>query len=157
MIPPAETPTLELLAQQLEQLTLDVNKRVPALEKKVKATKDEREDLARQIVKKKAKIAMPPRYNGDPQKVVTWISQCRAYFDYYADQFEEEEDKALFAGSLLNGTAAMWFQPSLNRYTRAKSTSELSTDDQEIFNTFKGFERAITKIYGKPDGKRRIK
>ncbi|KAM7213658.1 hypothetical protein V8F06_010979, partial [Rhypophila decipiens] len=104
---------------------------------------------------KKAKIAMPPRYGGDPLKLKAWLAQCRVYFDYYEDQFTEEEDKVLFAGALLDGPTALWFQPVLDRYTRREDFSNLSTEDREIFEDFDGFEKALEAVFGEPDGKRR--
>jgi hypothetical protein len=146
---------MEELIQQFQALKVDVDKRLPSLEKKVKDIDNEQDDLTRQVGKKKAKIAMPPRYSGDPLKLTTWIAQCRAYFDYYDNQFEHEADKALFAGALLDGTPAMWFQPALDRYTRTSNPDTLDEDDRKLFDSFEGFEEAIQAICGEPDGKRR--
>ncbi|KAM7209114.1 hypothetical protein V8F06_014904, partial [Rhypophila decipiens] len=108
--PAPATPTVASLAKQIEALTLDTTQRFQAAE----AAINERADIAKALQKKKAKIAMPPRYGGDPLKLKAWLAQCRAYFDYYEDQFTEEEDKVLFAGALLDGPIALWFQPVLD-------------------------------------------
>ncbi|KAM7210313.1 hypothetical protein V8F06_014300 [Rhypophila decipiens] len=93
--PVSVTPTMEALAKQIEALTLDTTKRFQDVGKTI----DDKADLVKAVHKKKAKIAMPTRYNGDSLKLKAWISQCRAYYDYYLDQFEEEEDKVLFCRS----------------------------------------------------------
>ncbi|KAK4206681.1 aspartic peptidase domain-containing protein [Rhypophila decipiens] len=80
--PAPATPTVASLAKQIEALTLDTTQRFQAAE----ATINERADIVKALQKKKAKIAMPPRYGGDPLKLKAWLAQCRAYFDYYEDQ-----------------------------------------------------------------------
>ncbi|KAM7182555.1 hypothetical protein V8F33_014223, partial [Rhypophila sp. PSN 637] len=63
--PAPATPIIASLAKQIEALTLDTTQRFQAAE----ATINKRADIVKALQKKKAKIAIPPRYGGDPLKL----------------------------------------------------------------------------------------
>lgn len=162
--PDSETQSIQELTRKLERLALTTNERLAdfessatsrfaALDNAVQGANTKIEEVG-ETRKKKAKIAMPPRFDGNPLKLKAWIAQCRAYFDYYSETMDVDEDQVLFAGALLDGNAALWFQPTLDKYTRG-NIDDLEGDDHTTMKDFDGFEEMITKVFGEPEAERR--
>lgn len=111
----AETPTVASLAAQLAELTLTqakVSKKLEEIENNDTGVKDSQRKLA--------KLSTPPKFKGNPADLEGWILQIRNYINYNSARLEDSESETLFAGALLEGVAARWFEPFLRRYYDAK-------------------------------------
>uniref|UniRef100_A0A3B3RJN6 ribonuclease H n=1 Tax=Paramormyrops kingsleyae TaxID=1676925 RepID=A0A3B3RJN6_9TELE len=53
-------------------------------------------------------IALPNRYEGDPDACQAFLMQCGLYITHHPAQFHSEEDKVHFVISLLGGRALTW-------------------------------------------------
>nr|XP_023655862.1 uncharacterized protein LOC111837765 [Paramormyrops kingsleyae] len=53
-------------------------------------------------------IALPNRYEGDPDACQAFLMQCGLYVTHHPAQFRSEEDKVHFVVSLLGGQAVTW-------------------------------------------------
>ena len=63
----------------------------------------------------KPKIAIPSKFNGDKKTARQFVAQCTLYFEVMGAQFPTPRSKIVFLVSLLEGQAAKWALPLLER------------------------------------------
>lgn len=162
----ASTPsTIEELAQALAALKLEQD----GLKEKVD-TIEEEDTGVKESQRKLVKLPTPPRFKGTSPALDSWIIQLRNYVTYNTVRFEDEESKTIFAGALLDGVAAKWFEPHAKRhyeYGALKSDKKESLEAKQsqfwarhtvscaMFTDFENFIRAITTEFGELDAERR--
>jgi len=104
--------------------------------------------------KRRAKLPLPRAYDGTSGKLEGFLAQVKVYHRFYEDQFLDDTDRVIHAGSLLAGKALDWFQPYLTDYTLSNE-SFLNCKDEtvRIFRDMNGFEEALRMVYQDPDEK----
>lgn len=96
------------------------------------------------------KVAVPTAYDGTRSKLRQYITQCEIYIRMNYPAFTSEDQKVLWAGSYLQGTAYGWFSPLLSDYlenTEAKREDETNT----IFGQHAEYVRQITRMFNNVD------
>ncbi len=99
------------------------------------------------------KPKQPGPFDGSHGTLRNFITQLKAYHKFFPNQFANAPDQVLHAGGCLSGTALAWFGPIMQDYL---DNVQNARDDETntIFNTFTGFENAITKVFGTTDEER---
>ncbi|KID77231.1 gag polyprotein, partial [Metarhizium brunneum ARSEF 3297] len=122
------------LRQQVEQLSLKHQMLISG-----------QKDLG-EITKPRA----PGPYNSNPRILQGFLTQLRAYHQFYPNKLTNMQAKVLHAGGCITGTALAWFEPIMRDYlTNAGDNQEDET--KEIFADYKKFEKAIKKTFRSTD------
>ncbi|KAF5698706.1 reverse transcriptase domain-containing protein, partial [Fusarium globosum] len=102
----------------------------------------------------------PEPFDGNPAKLATFLTQCRAFMSYFPNQFNEDGNRVMYASGRLKGNAAQWFQPMLEEIT-TKPEHELQPRTFQIHKSYLAFEEALRKAFGsvneKSQAERKIK
>jgi len=99
---------------------------------------------------RKVKIRNPDTFDGNRQKLQGFVSQLERYIRIYDDQFEDEEDKVLFASTYLRGTAERWFEPYLNEHLH-KEEEERSQTTRDMFDDYDEFVKHLKRAFNDVD------
>lgn len=150
----AETPTLSGLAEKLDKLTL-TTQRVTTKIQKIEAN----DAGVKESQRKLAKLPTPPKFKGNPADLEVWILQIRNYVEYNSVRFEDNESQTLFAGTLLEGVAARWYEPFLRRYyelqdaddEKEKELKDRYPDVEDMFKDIKKFFTGLKNEFGELD------
>jgi len=160
-VEPAESPTIEALAEQLEKLKLD--------QESLRGTVED-DGSFRDSLRKIVKLPMPVRYAGSPAKLDAWVVQLSNYISYNESRFEDEQSKTIFGGSLLDDVAAKWYEPHAKRHiefeglraTEEKTLNQCRKEWRDkypetvaMFAAFENFTQSITEEFGELDAERR--
>ncbi|SCO87752.1 uncharacterized protein FRV6_11879 [Fusarium oxysporum] len=96
----------------------------------------------------------PELFDGTPSKLPTFLTQGRAFIIYYLNQFRNDSAKVMYMAGRLTGTAAQWFQPIMDDYTR-NPFHMVQPRTATIFgqNGYKEFEEALQMAFGTIDEK----
>ena len=86
------------------------------------------------------KVANPEYYQGQRNKLSTFITQVAMVIALQPSRFPNEKSKVLYAGSYLRDTAFLWFQP----WVTATPPPSFMTDFQE-------FCHELRRTFGDPD------
>lgn len=105
------------------------------------------------IEKPSNKISKPEPFSGEKGNVQAFLTQLRSYFHVNKTIFAKEGDKTLFAGGLLTGRAAEWFEPTLRDYL-SKEEVEQRAETKQMFNGFAKFAEQLRITFGNPDEQR---
>lgn len=93
---------------------------------------------------------MPALYDGTRSKLRLFITQCEIYIRMNHMAFTTEDQKVLWAGSYLAGTAYGWFSPLLKDYLENDSSDrEVETDT--LFSNHAEFVKQITRMFNNVD------
>ncbi len=68
------------------------------------------------LLTKTAKVAIPPKFRGDPAKLKEFITKLQIYMLYNSESFDYEPDKVLFAILYLEGLVFDFIKVYLNDY-----------------------------------------
>ncbi|EXK26506.1 hypothetical protein FOXG_22275 [Fusarium oxysporum f. sp. lycopersici 4287] len=96
----------------------------------------------------------PELFDGTPSKLPTFLTQGRAFIIYYPNQFRNDSAKVIYMAGRLTKTAAQWFQPIMDDYTR-NPFHMVQPRTATIFgqNGYKEFEEALQMAFGTIDEK----
>jgi hypothetical protein len=100
------------------------------------------------------KPPLPKPFTGKPNDLEPFLTGLRAYFRFFPNKLRNAEDKVFLAGSLLHGTAGQWFEP-IQRERLTKLEYRQKEETQQIFAGFKGFAKALRRMFGTADEKHR--
>ncbi|EXM14187.1 hypothetical protein FOTG_17387 [Fusarium oxysporum f. sp. vasinfectum 25433] len=89
----------------------------------------------------------PEPFDGNPARLATFLTQCRAYMSYFPNQFANDSNRIMYASGRLRGNAAQWFQPMLEEITTMPE-DELPPRTFQIYNNYIEFEKAIRQAFG---------
>lgn len=86
------------------------------------------------------KVASPEYFNGQRNKVTTFVTQVTMVITLQPTRFLSEEAKVIYAGSFLRDTAFLWFQPYV--------TAEIKPG---FMTNFTEFTKELQRTFGDPD------
>src|SRR5689334_14066056 len=117
-------PTKEQLAERLRQVL------------------EEKANLERQVASR-VKIKAPDTYHGERNKLDHFFGELDIYFTSLTGM--NDQGKVLFAGSYLRDTAASWFRPYLEDYTKNDGDPKKFA---HIFNDYDNFKEVMREFFG---------
>ena len=144
-MPPATLAEMQAIIEQL-------NTRIQQLEAEGGVAQTLVNELSKKEGGSKAKLDAPAKYGGDKEALTGFLTQARAYLQYYPEKFRDEAAKVIFVSSRLEGKALRWFEPSL----KDQLTDEEENQDEftkKVFKKYDAFEEEITKVFGDTDEK----
>lgn len=148
------TPTLQDLAKAVKDLELKLevaNSDRQNQKEEIAILKDKRDQ---ELSARRHKIGNPPVFGGTKGDLKGHLTQVRAHFEYFKDDFTNEEAKILFASSFLEKDALRWFEPYKNDFL-TKTKAERRTETDDIFESFSAYEEGLSKVFGEQDEERK--
>jgi len=111
------------------------------------------------VARKAPKAPIPDYFNGERHKLRSFLVQAELYIGFNIDCFPTEMDKVLWATTLLRKDAFNWIKSFVedymkNRTSEGKCTTVMTKDTIAIFQTFEGFKKKITRVFGDIDQER---
>ena len=135
----------------------DLAKRMLAMQGQLKSLSDRNEVLEQQAVAVKTtghfKVKEPETYDGTKGGLRAFLTNMRAYLEYYRHTITSEEDKVGCTATFLTGDAKNWFEPYLRDFL-SNPVKEREDETNEIFTSYATFEEKISGTFGNPDEKR---
>ena len=89
----------------------------------------------------------PAPFNGDARDVIPFLTRCKGYFALFPNKLSSDKARALFAGQLLEGTAAAWMEPIMRDFL-SNEEADQDQDTVNIFSDWENFETAIKDAFG---------
>ena len=89
----------------------------------------------------------PAPFNGDARDVIPFLTRCKGYFELFPTKLASAKARALFAGQLMEGTAAAWMEP-ITRDFLSNEEVDQDQDTVNIFSDWDNFEAALKDAFG---------
>ena len=112
-------------------------------------------------IHKELKIHLPDLYEGDRNKLWTFLTQVELYISFNSTRFNSEVEQVLWVVTLLRGPTYGWIEIFINdymdnRYSTGAITTAMMDKTKGIFRTFVGFKEAIITIFRDLNKKRTV-
>ena len=137
------------LSDQLASMQLVIQQQQQQMQQHQQQMQQQQQQIAELLTKNtqsthtpKPKIAIPSKFNGDKKTARQFVAQCTLYFEVMGAQFPTPRSKIVFLVSLLEGQAAKWALPLLER-------SDLVMTDLTQFHT------AFFSMFGEQNPRRK--
>lgn len=89
----------------------------------------------------------PEPFDGTPAKLQMFLTQMRAYMNFFPTQFARDDTKVQFAAGKLKGIAGQWFEPIMREYTNVLA-EEWTSRTARIYGNYLEFENALRMSFG---------
>lgn len=90
------------------------------------------------------KVSLPERFNGDRNKLRTFLNQLELVFLLNPSRYRYDSAKVATAGTLLTGAAAAWFNPLLEHPNNNTSAlNDWSVFKERLRGSFGGIDAAV--------------
>jgi hypothetical protein len=137
-------------AAELQQIIQDLRGRITQLEGEAGLA----QSIVNGITKEgKAKLDAPTKYGGEKEGLAGFLTQVKAYLQYYPDKFRDEAAKVTFVASRLEGKALRWFEPTMKDRLDNQDEDDREDFTTKVFGQYAEFEKEILKVFGDTDEK----
>jgi len=142
--PPANADELIALVQSLQTQIAQMSDREVAMTQQIQTLTDQNQQIATQItsgvptlVAKPTKIPLPAKYDGNRQGLRGFVTQMKAYFLHYSNDFPTEDLKVRVAGQQLEGRALDCFDEFAKRLTDTFGNPDEERDAERRLSNLK--------------------
>jgi hypothetical protein len=99
---------------------------------------------------KDLKFPRPLPYDGENGDVQSFLTQVQAYLFMSEAGFKHNHERVLYAGGLLTGKAAEWWEPTLRDYLEQKE-EQRSAATKAVFGSYAKWAAKLKETFGNPD------
>jgi hypothetical protein len=108
---------------------------------------------------KDLKMSTPDTFSGDRSKLKAFLIQVELFIGFNSTRFNSDTERVLWTTALLRGAAFNWIEAFItdymdNRTDKGECTTAMGEETIAIFQTFKGFKKRITRVFGDIDQER---
>ncbi len=96
----------------------------------------------------------PEKFDGNPQMLQPFLTQMRAYFNYFPTTIRTNLQKVTYAASRLTGSALQWFEPTLREHVNLGLGAGKHVTD--VMNDYDLFEQTLVQVFGIADEERQV-